>query len=356
MRNGLRMGVASLNISITLLDKPFMKQSLSIIFLLLTLKVFTQGRERSEQDTDDAALLTRTIIANCITDKEKVTAIFRWITDNIAYHRPYISKNRKKQPVITDEVEDEGALPSLNSRVALKVLRDRKAVCEGYARLFKELCDHAGLSTQIITGFARSRFEAPDRRFSSNHTWNAVKIDSSWYLLDATWASGYILRSSGEFVRQYDEYYFLTPPEEFAKHHFPDDPRWTLLEHPPLIDEFRYTPFRQKSFSKYAITDFFPNKGIIEANLGDTLLLELQTDSPFRNMTIAGDSLWEPGLMPLSPYQAFINPSQTMMQNKIYYKFPVDSENIQWLYVMYNNDAVLRYRLQVKKQGAPAGK
>src|SRR5688572_31695249 len=140
------MGIASLNISITLPYKPFMKQSHSIIFLLLTLNAFTQGRERDEQNSEDAALLTRTIIANCRTDKEKVTAIFRWITDNIAYHRPYISKNRKRQPAIIDEVENEGALPSLNSRVALKVLRDRKAVCEGYARLFKELCDYAGLS------------------------------------------------------------------------------------------------------------------------------------------------------------------------------------------------------------------
>lgn len=347
--------VASLNISITLRNKPFMKQSFFIIFFLLTLKAFTQGGERVAHNTVDPAILTRSIIANCITDKEKVTAIFRWITDNISYHRPYINKNRKKSSVTVNDFEEEGALPPLNSRVALKVLRDRKAVCEGYARLFKELCDHAGLSTQIITGFARSRFEAPDRRFSSNHTWNAVKIDSTWHLLDPTWASGYILRSSGEFVRQYDAYYFLTPPEEFAKHHFPDDPRWTLLEHPPLIDEFRYTPFRQKSFSKYSITDFFPNKGIIEASVGDTLLLELQTDSPFRNVTIAGDSLWEPGLMPLSPYQAFINPAQTVEQNKIYYKFPVVSDNIKWLYIMYNNDAVLRYRLQVRKQGTPAG-
>ena len=34
----------------------------------------------------------------------------------------------------------------------------------------------------------------------------------------------------------------------------------------------------------------------------------------------------------------------------MYYSFPVTSDNIQWLHLMYNNDAVLRYRLNIKKE------
>jgi Uncharacterized protein involved in cytokinesis, contains TGc (transglutaminase/protease-like) domain len=31
-----------------------------------------------------------------------------------------------------------------------------------------------------------------NRRFAVNHTWNSVYIDSTWYLLDVTWASGVV--------------------------------------------------------------------------------------------------------------------------------------------------------------------
>lgn len=252
-----------------------------------------------------------------------------------------------------DFPEEPGELPSLDERVALQVLRNKKAVCEGYARLFKAMCNHAGIPARVLTGYARTNFTSRDNRFRSNHTWNAVRIDSNWHLLDITWASGYIAWPSGEFVRHYDDYYFLTPPEKFVQHHYPDDPRWTLLTEQPVLPEFRQTPFRQKSFSKYSITAFYPAKGIIETSVGDTIQLELETGAVERNMSIAPDSLWDPAYLPQTALDAFVQPeTQTPLQNTIRYRFPVQSGNIQWLYVMYNNDAVLRYRLQIKKQEA----
>jgi hypothetical protein len=247
------------------------------------------------------------------------------------------------------------ALPSLNERVATKVISDGRAVCEGYARLFQSLCDHAGIRSQIITGYARTKWNGPGSGFRSNHTWNAVNIDSVWYLLDVTWASGFISRSSGEFIRHYDDYYFLTEPSKFIEHHFPDDLRWAFLENLPVLPEFRLTPFRQKSFTKYAITSFFPSRGVIETVVGDTIHLELETIDAVRNSTIASDSIWEPGSLPQTPVHAFVQPMENKDRSKVYYRFLVNSENIQWLYVMYNNDAVLRYRLNVRKPGTTTG-
>ena len=322
-----------------------MKSITTIVLFIIVVKVFAQNQP------DDPASLARQITAPYSTEKEKVTAIFNWITENIAYYRPQVKNNRKHKASLQQysNDDDDYTLPSLTDRVAINVLQNRRAVCDGYARFFHSLCDHAGIRSQVITGYARTKWEGPDPRFKSNHTWNAVCIDSVWWLLDVTWASGYIARSTGEFVRQYDDYYFLSTPAKFIEHHFPDDQRWTLMNNPPPIQEFRYTPFRQKSFNKYGITSYSPAKGVIETRVGDTIRLTLELDNALNLQPMAADSLWEEISLSENASYAFVQP-QSSGQSKVSYQFPVNSHDLQWLYVMYNNDAVLRYRLNIKKE------
>lgn len=327
-----------------------MKTAMMIAFLLLAFPVFSQTTG-STTDLTRPSDLAKQLTAACSTERQKVTAIFHWITDNIAYNTgPARSSKRKNRSIpMAEEVDDGLALPALSDRVAINVLRDKKAVCEGYSRLFHSLCEHAGLQSALVTGYARADMSRQESRFRSNHCWNAVMIDSTWYLLDATWAAGYIAMPSGEFVRRYDSYYFLTPPEQFIRHHYPDDLRWSLLADPPVIGEFRSTPFRQRSFGKYGITSYRPSKGIIDANLGDTIRLELET-SWLTRPDIASDSLWEPGYRDSAVIYAYVTPDKEQSGSKVYYQFAVNSENVQWLHLMYNDDAVLRYRLNVKKR------
>ena len=344
-----------------------MKWALTIWLFALGVSSTAQTFPKGEQSHSGAksewnptpAELSQALISKSRSEKEKVTAIFNWITENISYYRPDPKKARKNGKALDNNHEiyfDDGmALPPLNERVAAKVISERRAVCEGYARLFQSLCDHAGIRSQIITGYARTKWNGPAAGFRSNHTWNAVNIDSVWYLLDVTWASGFISRSTGDFIRHFDDYYFLTEPSKFIEHHYPDDLRLAFMDNPPVIPEFRITPFRQKSFTKYAITSFFPSRGVIETVVGDTIQLELETLAAERNSTIASDSLWEPGSLPQTSIHAFVQPVENRDKSKVYYRFAVNSENLQWLYVMYNNDAVLRYRLNVRKPGTTTG-
>jgi hypothetical protein len=333
--------------------------TLTIWLLLITGIVLSQNPDNNYNKTDrklrldeitDPATLSRLLTISSISDKEKVKTIFRWITGNIGYRTSVIKTKRKNDSLRRyEEEEDTGALKPLNDRVAIKVLHDRETVCEGYARLFKSLCDHAGVLSAIITGYARTESGRAETKFRSNHSWNAVFIDDAWYLLDAAWASGYIAMPSGEFVRAYDDYYFLAAPDQFIRHHYPDDLRWSLLSHPPAINEFRNTPFRQRSFVKYPIVSFYPAKGIIEADVGDTIRLELETNIIDRSTSIAPDSLWDSASLLYTPLYAYIKPAVEAKGNKIYYKFPVNSGEVEWLHVMYNNDAVLRYKLNIRK-------
>jgi hypothetical protein len=286
------------------------------------------------------------------SDIEKLRAIFRWITGNIAYRTTnYSFYKRGKQRAVIEELEDSVyESKSLNERIAINVLNQREAVCDGYARLFKVLCDYAGLRSEIITGYARTSIGRAGSQFKPNHRWNAVLIDSAWHLLDVTWASGFISYSD-QFVKAYDDYYFLTPPEHFIKDHYPQDYRWTLLPDPPTLQEFYRTPFKHSAFSKYSILSFAPGKGVIEASLGDTINIELTMTDIENKRMIAPDTLAD--AVTWLPENNVVNLSEfvtTRDKNKISYQYPVDSETSEWLNVIYNEDVVLRYRLNVKKK------
>jgi transglutaminase/protease-like cytokinesis protein 3 len=163
-----------------------MKWLLVIWLLLFAQCIFSQrSKQNPEEDPEQLAQL---ITASSTTELQKVTAIFRWVTDNISY-RTSVNIYRKNGTLRRHQVqeeEDTAALKPLNERVAIGVLKERTSVCNGYARLFTTLCDYAGIRSEIISGYAKTNTNKPGGRFGANHYWNAVMIDSSWHLLDAT--------------------------------------------------------------------------------------------------------------------------------------------------------------------------
>ena len=64
-----------------------------------------------------------------------------------------------------------------------------------------------------------------------------MKIDGHWHLVDVTWASGHI-GDKCEFVRRFNDYYFLTPPSQFVLDHYPIDDDWQLLSEPIRLNQF----------------------------------------------------------------------------------------------------------------------
>ena len=64
---------------------------------------------------------------------------------------------------------------------AYGALVDKKAVCEGYSRAMKAVCDALGIPCVCISGTAVSKTERV------SHMWNAVSLDNRWYAVDCTW-------------------------------------------------------------------------------------------------------------------------------------------------------------------------
>jgi len=324
-----------------------MKFFLAILFFV-SLRFYSQGQTNfysidskvGSIPVAKADTLAKQLASLGKTDREKVRAIFRWITEHIDYNvMPFGQRKKIPRQFYKEPDDSNAALPPLNERIAAKVLNTGVAFCDGYSRLFKTLCDHAGIKAEVIYGYARTN---NNRRFAVNHTWNSVYIDSSWYLLDVTWASG-VVSYGNEYIRQYNDFYFLTQPDEFIRDHYPEDLQWTLLNDPPVYREFGQSPFRYSGYIKAGVSSYFPARGVIDVAVGDTIAIELNARKEIRNFFVSESS------MPDTAQITKFSPVNTNGE-KLVFKYNITTVTGEWLYVFCNEELALRYKLNVKKE------
>ena len=162
-------------------------------------------------------LIASYINSNFLTEKDKSRAIFIWVASTIEYdidNMFAINFYEKKE----DKIE--------------KPLKSRKGNCENYAALFTDICKKTGIKSFIIEGYTKQN------GFTDYvpHAWSAALIDSSWFLFDPTWGSGYI--NEGRFFRKINNSYYKASPSMLIKSHMPFDYLWQFLNYPVTNQEF----------------------------------------------------------------------------------------------------------------------
>lgn len=283
--------------------------------------------------------LAHGLTAPYASEADKVRAIYSWITQNVSYNAGLYNSSKRYKPA-ADPTDTMTVWKSGDEMAAIRVMHRKMTVCEGYAKLFKVLCDHGGIESKIIYGYVRTNVGS--RRFRTNHTWNAVRIDSNWNLLDVTWAAGHF-NYRDEFVQERNDFYFLTPPKEFIADHYPEDLRWTLLPEVPVYSELQKAPFLFKAFDKYRLQALSAVGGILQATVNDTVQLVWQTNDPGRDKSIAPSALFDSSLLADTVQAMFVEPQIT--GNRLVYRFAA-APHVNWVYLLYNGDVVMRYRLR----------
>lgn len=330
-----------------------MKWMLLPVVLFICLPVFAQTKaikvKADAANINTPKALSYQLTSPFATEMEKVRSIFYWITDNISYN----TLRYQPQPVsyVDDGFESmhdaDSVLQPIDDRVAEVVLKRRYALCDGYARLFKSLCDHAGIKSVVIAGYAKTNFGS--NQFRCNHKWNAVMIDSTWYLLDATWASGYLSYSGNTFIKSYNDSYFLTSPKYFIDDHYPDDIKWTLLDDPPELPEFKRSPFKQPDYN-YKIAAYWPAKGVIHAAIGDTVTVTLQTIDDQKALYLLDKSSVDSADIDHADSCFKVKNTCSVKDDKVTATYIVTNESVKWLQVVYNGKVVLRYKLNIDRE------
>ncbi|CAF1214769.1 unnamed protein product [Rotaria sordida] len=156
---------------------------------------------------------------------DRLWIVFYWIARNIEYDTvPYVGKKHV-------------------DKSAEAVFRTGKAIADGYANLFKHLCDSLDLTCEKVNGYSKAYIFDPCNKSSVpiDHTWNAVQINQHWFLIDLTCSAGY-LDNNQVFKRELNSYYFLARPNEMIYHHFPTNERWQLLKKPVKMMQYMQMP------------------------------------------------------------------------------------------------------------------
>ncbi|XP_076461449.1 uncharacterized protein LOC143293941 [Babylonia areolata] len=188
------------------------------------------------------------------TELEKVRVIFRWMTS-------------KNMHAITFR---DGAKPGSPEDVLLSFQNKQGT----YARTFEVLCRFAGLTSTILTGYAKGLDYRPGNQFKEsnyNHSWNAVLIDGSWYLIDSHWATRYLVSEKNvaeNLVYEYDDFFFLTDPEHLIYSHWSQAKEWQLLDRPVSLQDFESMPLVKSYFFKCAMHFVSHQQGVISTQKG----------------------------------------------------------------------------------------
>ena len=160
------------------------------------------------------------------TDLEKARAIYVWLAENISYDAKSINKNK------------------YGDNTALGVLKSRKAVCQGYAKLFELLGKKMGLNILFVVGYSRNDVLQESWDFDGeegDHAWNIIKIDDEWRVFDATWGAGVVnddTRGRLAFAKEYSDNWFDLSPYEAIFSHYPEDTSLILTEPRLTLDKF----------------------------------------------------------------------------------------------------------------------
>ncbi|GHU93566.1 hypothetical protein FACS1894208_03240 [Clostridia bacterium] len=113
------------------------------------------------------------ITKNCKSDYEKLQAIHDWVAENIWYDWDTYESGEYQAP---DYKFDP-----------VTVLKNRRAVCSGYAFLSYSMLIAVGIPAAYFVGNGKygGGYTEKDR-----HAWNAAFVDGRWIQFDATWDSG----------------------------------------------------------------------------------------------------------------------------------------------------------------------
>lgn len=186
-------GVSSLKSSISIFGLNFGKNSMDKIFEVINLDF----PELFYLDISNTSIystgLTMTVKPSFFYPKDVISSMrteieskAKAITKNLPSGASALFKERTIHNYLAGNVK---YAYNSNSKVNIfsiaGVFIDKSAVCEGYSKAFKYLCDMNNIPCIIVKGTSARRGSGG----SMPHAWNIVKLNNDYFHVDVTWDS-----------------------------------------------------------------------------------------------------------------------------------------------------------------------
>ena len=186
------------------------------------------------------------ITAHCTNELQMTRAFYCWEASFIAFD---IKRHKNSKSELDN---------------ASTALMERKASSEGFAQMFKAMCDLKHIDCKVVKGVVRRTVNDigafnPD----AIHYWNIVQINNTYFTIDVSMGAGELDEKERHFFKKYTDAYWLCNRKLFALSHFPDDKEMQLLEIPLTRVEFSEAPIVGPMAIITGITPTRAVKGII---------------------------------------------------------------------------------------------
>jgi len=133
----------------------------------------------------------------------------------------------------------------------ISVIKNKKAICAGYSELFRYMCALAGVESIVIHGYSKGYGYNGTLGPSTDHAWNAVKINKKWYLVDVTWDAGYLAYNS--FIKKYSTDYLFLDSRPFLYTHLPQENKYQFYAPLMTKEQFVKEPIVGGIFFRYGL-------------------------------------------------------------------------------------------------------
>lgn len=307
----------------------------------------------------DILELVSDLTKDCNTDLQKSRAIYIWITENISYdYKTFNKKKRTKVFKCKTNEECELKKTEWKNKFINRVLRKKKGVCAGYSELYKKMCNIAGIKCEVIEGYIKTEPSQIGKMGVLDHAWNTLIIDNNYYYLDLTWASGYCTKNKknelNKFVKQRDEYYWITPIDKISRSHFPKD-TLQLVNSKYNKKLFKSNPYIQNSILP-KIEMISPYSGIINAKIGDTIKFSFKYSETIEKLQINTNILRNPKIWKVINNEEVFDEKAFGKQkyidfekeNEIYkFNYIVGNKSIRFMEILFEHKLALKYLVKI---------
>ncbi len=251
------------------------------------------------------------------TEHEKFRAIFRWITENIEYNKSAGSTT-------------EGD----------KIIRKNKAVCQGFSNLLKEMCETVHIPCEVVVGYTKTEAKDINKKLKkTDHAWNMVQLYGKSYLVDVTWATSKYNVVARKFLKEFDEHYFLCPPEKFILDHFPQNKVYQLLDKPIKARQFIRTPLYYPDYFHINIQSIVPNTGKFTHHLSKPLVFTVQGSGVLKSASI---------LINAEKYTLPLSLKKNEKENEYSFEYLFEKAADYNITIYINGNCIAEYLIKVK--------
>ena len=316
---------------------------------------------------NDINKLSNDLTSPYAEDIYKVRAILKWIANNIEYDYRFI--NSGKEIVMPECEEEEDCI--LKTRIwennyLKRILTRKRAVADGYAKLFKKLCDLNYIQCELIVGYARTKPYQIGNNMGVNHTWNAVMLDADWYYLDVTWAAGYCPEDDEtgkllKYVKNFTNYYWLSSFDRFSKNHYPKKGYFVEPTH-LTKEQFFMMPHYFSPEILENIDEDVPATGVLKVQKGETIHFKFNYKKDIKQIQINTNIFRNPSLWTTvqvsrkrtkiirdtwaEKKQQYIPFSKE--ENAYSFDYAVKENSLYYLELIFDNKQAIRYRIRVE--------